>query len=81
MHIMGGFGVASLTGAVLSYKHYKVSYVKLFIVYVVAALCWEGYEYVKNILAYSDWSGWFDTAKDLIDGLIGMSIAYFFVRK
>jgi hypothetical protein len=78
---MGGFGVASLTGAILSYKHYKVSYWKLFFTYLVVAICWELYEYVRNIMNYSDWSGWYDTFKDLFDGFIGMSIAYFFVKK
>jgi hypothetical protein len=81
MHIMGGFGVASLTGAVLSYKGMKVSYAKLFIVYIIVALTWEVYEYGINMLTQGEWSGWFDTTKDLIDGYLGMSFAYLFVRK
>lgn len=81
MHIMGGFGVASLTGAILSYKKKNVSYKRLFIAYAIVAVSWELYEYVKDIMAITEWNGWFDTIKDLIDGLIGMSIAYFFVRK
>ena len=81
MHIMGGFGVAALTGAVLSYRGIKISYTKLFIAYVVIAVSWEIYEYVHNINTIDGWSGWPDTWKDLFDGLVGMSIAYLFVRK
>lgn len=81
MHIMGGFGVASLTGAILSYNGIKVSYAKLFLAYIFVALAWEAYEYVHNMLVMGEWSGWFDTVKDVLDGFIGMSVAYLFVRK
>lgn len=81
MHIMGGFGVASFVAAVLSYKGFKVSYIKLLIAYLVVAVTWELYEYTQDILAMREWGGLFDTVKDLIDGFIGMSIAYLFVRK
>ena len=81
MHIMGGFGVAAFTGSVLSYKGVKISYGNLFIAYLVVASAWEIYEYFHNINTIQGWSGWPDTIKDLVDGLIGMSIAYLFVRK
>lgn len=81
MHIMGGFGVASLASALLSHTKKPISFWKLFIVYTVAALSWELYEYAHDIVTYSDWNGWFDTVKDFIDGCIGMSIAYLFIRK
>ncbi len=81
MHIMGGFGVASLTGAILSYRGIKVSYVKLIIAYSVIAVTWEMYEYVHDILIVREWNGWYDTIKDFYDGFLGMSIAYLFIRK
>ncbi len=81
MHIMGGFGVASLTAAVFSYIEKPVSFWKVFFVYSAVALSWEVYEYVHDLVTYMDWNGWFDTIKDYIDGIIGMSIAYLFVRK
>ena len=81
MHIMGGFGVASLTAAILSYKGIKVSYTKLFIAYIVVAIAWEIYEYIHDLIIARDWNGWFDTTKDLVDGFLGMSFAYLFVRK
>lgn len=81
MHVMGGFGVASLVGAILSYRGKKVSYKRLFLGYLTVALVWEIYEYVNALPSLLMWGGWFDTGKDLIDGAIGMSIAYLFVRK
>ncbi len=88
MHIMGGFGVASLTGAILSYRGSKVSYFKLFAVYFVVAIVWEAYEHIMNYIHLNIWYGLrtpsvdiVDTVKDLFDGLLGMSAAYLFVRK
>lgn len=81
MHIMGGFGVASLAGAILSYRGLKASYIKLFIAYTAIAISWEVYEYVHDILLEQRWGGWLDTISDFINGLIGMIVAYLFVRK
>jgi uncharacterized membrane protein len=81
MHILGGFGVAALAGSILSYNGMNISYWKLFIAFIVVAIAWEIYEYIHDILIARMWNGWFDTTKDIIDGYIGMSIAYFFTRK
>lgn len=88
MHIMGGFGVASLAGAILSYKGINVSYTKICIAYVLIALAWEGYEHILNYINIGTWYGQRlpmvdirDSIKDLVDGFIGMSIAFLFVRK
>lgn len=81
MHILGGIGVASLTSAVFAYRGVHVSYGKLLLSFLVVALVWEMYEYINDIVSYRDWSGWADTIKDTIDGIIGMSIAYLFIKK
>lgn len=78
---MGGFGVAFFTGAILSYNGMKISYARLFTVFAIAAVAWEIFGYIDDVLLSKEWSGWFDTIKDLIDGFIGMSIAYLFIRK
>lgn len=80
MHIMGGFGIASLIAAIYAYNNKKVSYTKLFILYSIVAIAWEVYEYAQDIVMYTDWSGWLDTLKDYIDGIIGISLAYLFIR-
>ena len=81
MHVMGGFGVAVFTMSVLSYNGIKVSYAKLIIAYVAVAIAWEFYEYTNDIIAMREWVGWFDTIKDLVDGFIGMSVAYLSIKK
>lgn len=81
MHIMGGFGVASLVSAVLTYMGRPVSFFHIFLSYTVVAFVWELYEYVNDLASYTDWNGWFDTTKDYINGLIGAGIAYLFIRK
>jgi len=81
MHILGGFGVASLTKAILSYQGIKVSYINLFLTYIFIATAWEIYEYVRGMMVYDDISKYLDTVKDLFDGFFGMSIFYYLVRK
>lgn len=80
MHVMGGFGVASLASAVFAYFGKPASFWKLFVVYSIVAIGWEFYEYANDIVNYSLWGGWVDTTSDYINGLIGMLIAYFLVR-
>ena len=81
MHIMGGFGATAFIGAILSYKKIKVSYKRLFFAYAVVAITWEVYEYFFNPMFVKEWASWLDTFKDFIDGWIGVSVAYLFVRK
>ncbi len=81
MHIMGGFGIASLVAAIATYNDKSVSYLMVFTTYTVAALLWETYEYSQGVVNYVTGNGWTDTIKDYIDGLIGASLAYFFIRK
>ena len=81
MHIMGGFGVAALAHAILVYRGKKSTYWKLFFSYLVVALLWEAYEYIHSLITIAQWSGVFDTIKDLVDGTIGMTLAYLFVRE
>lgn len=81
MHIMGGFGVASLVSSIYSYKGKSVSFWTLFFTYTAVAITWEVYEYIRAVMTYSETSGIVDTIKDYIDGLIGMSLAYSLIRK
>lgn len=81
MHIIGGFGVTLLAGAILSYKRMNISYVRLFIIYIIVAVSWEIYEYTHDLIVMNEWNGWIASIKDLTVGFIGMSIAYLFVKK
>jgi hypothetical protein len=81
MHIMGGFGVASLAAALYAYFDKPVSFWKIFLIYALVAVAWELYEYIHDLVTYTTWNGWLDTIKDFVDGFIGASIAYLFIRK
>jgi hypothetical protein len=80
MHIMGGFGVAALVAAVLSYYDNSVTFWKLLLAYTLAAIAWEVYDHLQGFVDYSTVSGWLDTVKDYVDGLIGASLAYLFIH-
>ena len=81
MHILGGMGVGSFVYSVLTYKGIKVSYTKMIVAFLVIAFVWEVYEYITDKNIYETTSDYLDTVKDTIDGLIGVTIAYFFIRK
>lgn len=81
MHILGGFGIASLASAVFSYFGKTVSLWNIFIAYTVVAIAWELYEYVRDINAGRPWNGWPDTLSDYANGAVGMAAAYFLMKK
>jgi hypothetical protein len=81
MHILGGVGVAFFAASILTYKQKKLSFIKIVLAYVVVASIWEVYEYAHDVFTSQDWNGWFDTTKDIIDGFVGASVAYYFIKK
>lgn len=81
MHIMGGFGVASLMIAIANYQHKKVSFLAVLCVYFLVAVGWELYEFVHDVALSFPWNGWFDTLSDIFNGGIGASIAYYLLKK
>lgn len=81
MHVMGGFGVASLVLAVASYRHKKVTLLVLLALYALVAFGWEFYELAGDILTQSELNGWSDTISDFINGGIGATLAYYLLKK
>lgn len=81
MHILGGLGVASLTVAIASYKKYTISLLQVLLVYLSVAVVWELYELVHEIYSHLAWGGWSDTVSDVLNGGIGATCAYFFLKK
>ena len=81
MHVLGGFGLAFFAGSILTFLGKSVTYWKIIIFYLIIATGWEFYEYLKDIVLYTDKNSWKDTLSDFINGLIGMSAAYYLVRK
>ena len=82
MHILGGFGVASLAIAVALYGKQKLSLVQVLILYLCVTLAWELYEFIKDVLIHQvSWNGWHDTLWDIINGALGTAIAFFIFKK
>jgi len=81
MHILGGFGVASLVLAVATYKKHKATFVTVMMFYLLVAVGWELYEVVKVTVHHLMWGGWQDTISDIINGAIGASIAFYLLKK
>lgn len=81
MHILGGFGVASLTSALYAYFGKTISFWKLFMAYTAVAIAWELYEYVSDLITSQEWNGWLDTVGDYFNGAFGMVAAYRLMKK
>lgn len=81
MHVLGGFGVGSLTLSIASYKKHKISFLQMILVYACVAAGWELYEFSHDIFDNTPWNGWSDTVSDIINGAIGATVAYFLLKK
>ncbi len=81
MHIMGGFGVASLSLAIAAYKNKKPTLLRLLLVYTCVAIAWELYELSGDLMGGFMWNGWSDTISDFINGAIGALGAYYILKK
>lgn len=82
MHILGGFGVASLAIAIALYGKQKLSLIQVLILYLCVTLTWELYEFIKDVLIHRvSWNGWRDTLWDIINGALGTAIAFFIFKK
>lgn len=81
MHIMGGFGVASLALSIANYKNKNSSLLGVLAMYACVAIGWELYELAGDIVHHSLWNGWSDTISDFINGTIGAYCAYYLLKK
>lgn len=81
MHLMGGFGVASLVMSVASYYKKKTSLLTVILLVLLVAVGWELYEFIHDVIVHKDWGGWSDTISDIINGLLGALTAFYFFRK
>ena len=81
MHVMGGFGVASLALSIAHYKNKKLSLITIIVIYTGIAIGWELYELSNDILSQSMWNGWSDTISDFINGAVGALCAYYLLKK
>lgn len=81
MHIMGGFGVASLSLAMASYKKYTLTFKQVLLVYFCIAVTWEVFECARDVFGHMSWGGWSDTLSDIFNGGIGSLVAYYLLKK
>lgn len=82
MHVLGGFGVASLCMSIsYYYNNKKISLLSMLVLYLIIAIGWELYELMHDIVRNTSWGGWGDTLDDIFNGAIGASVAYYFLKK
>ncbi len=81
MHIMGGFGVASLALALIHYKKKPALLSYVLLTYLFVAISWELYELLSDVVRGSEWGGWPDTLSDIFNGGVGAFVAYFLYKK
>ena len=81
MHLMGGFGVASLALSIARYKKYTLSFRAMLFVFFIVAIGWELYELGHDIVSNQEWGGWSDTLSDLFNGAIGAVSSYYLLKK
>lgn len=78
MHIMGGFGVASLALSISLYKKHTLSYSSVILLYLLVAFGWELYEFAQDQMQHLDWNGWSDTLSDTFNGAVGATVSYYY---
>jgi hypothetical protein len=81
MHMLGGFLFASLFIYFSLYKksnnkYLKINYKNIIIFVLFVGVVWEVYEYIHDIIRQVEWRGVGDTSKDLVNDIIGASIAF-----
>lgn len=81
MHIMGGFGVASLVTSIANYKKKNLSFTSVLLLYLCVAIGWELYEFAQDLYNGNEWGGWSDTLSDIFNGGVGASVAYYLLKK
>lgn len=81
MHIMGGFGVASLAIAIAVYKKHTLSLRAVLFIYLGVAIGWELYELAHDLINGSSWNGWSDTISDVFNGGLGALVSYYLLKK
>jgi hypothetical protein len=81
MHMLGAFLFASLFIYFSLYKksnnkYLKINYKNIIIFVLFVGVVWEVYEYIHDIIRQVEWRGVGDTSKDLVNDIIGASIAF-----
>jgi hypothetical protein len=80
MHILGGIMSGLYAGVLLRASGLKESWKNFIILVLLVGVGWEVLEYIMHVADIDFWY-WVDTAKDLIDDMIGGTIAYYLWRK
>ena len=76
MHILGGAAIGAFLLAFFSTRHAKF----YFFCMALVVVGWEVFEYIGHISTAQP-NYWFDTAKDMVDGLIGAAVSFYFARR
>lgn len=81
MHLLGGLGVGLLIISTSKFYNLRLSLLQMFLSFMVVAVAWEIYEYVRGVMVYDDMSKYLDTVKDLFMGSVGLYSSYLLTKR
>ncbi len=76
MHVLGGLGVGFLIIAICRLFKVNIDFPRFFILFLIVAFAWEGYEYMRGVIVYDALYKYLDFIKDIATGTIGVYGAY-----
>ncbi len=80
MHIIGGIMAGLYATVFLEAFRIKESWSRVLLLVFLVGLGWEALELIYHVALVDFWY-WVDTVKDLVDDIIGGTIAYYIWRK
>lgn len=81
MHLLGGLGVGFLIISVAKVYDLKLSLLQIFLLFMIVAVVWEIYEYIRGVMVYDDFSKYLDTIKDIVMGSLGLYGSYSLTKR
>lgn len=81
MHLLGGLGVGFLIISTAKVYDFKFSLLQIFILFMIVAITWEIYEYIRGVMVYDGISKYLDTVKDIVMGSIGLYSSFLLTKR
>lgn len=80
MHILGGLGVGFLINALTNLSGNNLSFKEKLILFLIVAISWEIYEYIRGVMIYDSLFKYLDTLKDIFMGSLGFYFSFKLIK-